>query len=77
MTTFSRINYTDAYYILEDQEDLVTTLPNNEAYGYITKGKDDSIIVHFIKKVQEENPDFIVKGLILPNNSIISNTKNI
>lgn len=74
MTTFSRIHYTDAYYVLEDQKDLVTKLPKNEAFGYITKETSNCIVVHFIKKVEDTNPLKITKGLILPIGSISRQT---
>lgn len=75
MNKFSYIQYTDAYYILEDGNKLKTKLPHNEAYGYVKKGKNKSLIVHFIKKAHKDDssPGLIVKGLILPNNSISLN----
>ena len=79
MKKFSNVHYVDAYYGLEEQENLTTELPHNDAFGQITKGKNNSTIVHFIDKVIKEdylNDNTIISGLILPARSIISKSKN-
>lgn len=64
-----KIKYFDAYY-LYDRECPKTKLSVHEAYGYVEKYKG-TIIVHFIKKIENVN-DRIIKGLFLPKNSLVS-----
>lgn len=75
MKNFSHIYYTDAYYILEEPDRLITKLPKNEAFGYITKAKNNNIILHFIKRADGIDSKKIIKGLVLPVNSINSENK--
>jgi hypothetical protein len=72
MNTIYNIKYIDAHYGYGQYSADVSTLPIQEAYGYVHIGKND-IIVQFIKKkstAKEFNPiknkDTIVKGLIIP-----------
>lgn len=71
MNKFLKIQYTDAYFILEEPDVLQTLLPKNEAFGYIEK-KENTIVVHFIlKKDSKASPNAkIVMGLVLPISSI-------
>jgi hypothetical protein len=71
MNQFSKIEYTDAYYILEEPDILQTKLPKNEAFGYVEKN-ENNIVVHFIiKKDSKASSNIkIVMGLVLPISSI-------
>jgi hypothetical protein len=71
MNKFSKIQYTDAYYILEEPDVLQTLLPKNEAFGYVEK-KENTIVVHFILR-KDSNDSLnakMVMGLVLPISSI-------
>lgn len=71
MNQFSKIQYTDAYYILEEPDMLQTKLPKNEAFGYVEKN-ENTIVVHFIIKKDSKtlSNSKIVMGLVLPISSI-------
>ncbi len=78
-----KIRYVDAYYLYKEEcsrdfflyigDRPETKLSPHEAYGYIRYYKD-SIILDFIKKTDEKDLK-MVKGLILPNNSLLSKSK--
>jgi len=78
MKLVSNIHYTDAYYISEPVATPVTNLPHHEAFGFVKKGVDESIIISFIKKCDggednaEHDPDHIVRGLIIPETALLS-----
>jgi len=78
MKLVSNIHYTDAYYISEPVESPVTKLPHNEAFGFVKKGTDESIIISFIRKSDDGEdgegygPNHIVRGLIIPESALLS-----
>ncbi len=82
MKLVSNIHYTDAYYISEPVEPLVTKLPHHEAFGFVKQGADGSIIISFIRECENgdasENydSDHIARGLIVPKNALLSKKNN-
>ncbi|MEX0909959.1 MAG: hypothetical protein WDZ75_01560 [Candidatus Paceibacterota bacterium] len=72
MNPISNIHYTDAYYISEPVDSLVTKQSHHEALRFVKKGVDESIVISFIKICKDGDArdfDHTVYGLVIPESA--------